>query len=252
MTKQLLIYVKKLRKQSIIETIPAWSISRLLEFEQCPHRSYLKIIAKSPQPELTDDHPMVRGRRVHDEAEAYITGATDDFPSTGKKLKAVIDYCRDKFAEGKATAEEQWGFDAEWAPVGWFDNTVWLRMATDCTVTDSGDAAEIYDWKTGKSFGNEVKYMQQMQLYAVGAFMRMPELNFIDVRLGFLDDGKIREKNFARGPKLNKLITRFTERGNRMTNCVDFRPKPNAANCCYCPFGPKNGTGSCIHGVSGL
>ena len=95
-----------------MKTIDAWSISRLLEFEQCPHRSYLKIIAKSPQPELSDDHPMIRGRRVHDEAEAYITGKSEAFPSAGKKLEAVIDYCRERYAEGKATAEDKWGFDA--------------------------------------------------------------------------------------------------------------------------------------------
>jgi len=235
----------------MLQTIPAWSISRLLEFEQCPHRSYLKIIAKSEQPELTDDHPMVRGRRVHDECEAYISGKTDVFPSTGKKLQDTIEYCREQYAAGKASVEEQWGFDEQWQPVGWFDDTVWLRMATDCTVTND-DSAEIYDWKTGKSFGNEVKYMQQMQLYAVGAFMLYPELNFIDVRLGFLDDGKVREKSFERGPKINKLIARFQERGLRMTNCVDFRPKPNLSNCRYCPFGPDNGTGACIHGVGSL
>jgi len=194
---------------------------------------------------------MVRGRRVHDEAEAYITGATDDFPSTGKKLKSVLDYCRDKFAEGKATAEEKWGFDAEWAEVDWFAGTVWCRMALDCLVFD-GDAAIVFDHKTGKSFGNEVKYIQQMQLYAIGVFMRHPEINYVDVKLLFLDDGKVREKNYQRGKKLNVLIKRFEERGNRMTSCVDFRPKPNLVNCRHCAFGILNGTGSCIHAVGEL
>ena len=235
----------------MVKTIDAWSISRLLEFEGCPHRSYLKIIAKSPQPELTDDHPMVRGRRVHDEAEAYITGKTDDFPSTGIKLKTTLDYCRERYAEGNASAEEQWGFDSDWNPTGWFDNNIWLRLATDCTVTD-GDCAEIYDWKTGKSFGNEVKYMQQMQLYAIAAFMKFPELQYAEARLGFLDDGKIREKSFERGTKINALLARFTERAERMTNCVDFRPKPSLQNCRYCPFGVMNGTGACVHAVTDL
>ena len=234
-----------------LATIDAWSISGLLEFEQCPHRAYLKRIVRSPQPELEDNHPMVRGRRVHDECESYITGQTDAFPSTGKKLKAVLEYCRERYAEGNASAEQKWGFKEDWSATGWFDSGVWCRMATDCTVIID-DTAEIYDWKTGKSFGNEVKYMQQMQLYAIGAFMLYPDLEFIDVKLGFLDDGKVRTKDFQRGPKLNKLISRFTERGNRMTNCVDFRPKPSAHNCKYCPFGPETGTGACLFGVSSL
>lgn len=234
----------------MIKTVDAWSISGLLEFEQCPHRTYLKRIARSPQPELDENHPMIRGRRVHDEAEAYISGKSEEFPSTGKKLQDTLEYCKERYQEGVASVEEQWGFTTEWEPVGWFDKGVWCRMATDCTITID-DCAEIYDWKTGKSFGNEVKYMQQMQVYAIGAFMREAALEYVDVRLGFLDDGKIREKSFQRGPKINKLITRFTERGNRMTNCVDFRPRPNVINCKYCPFGPT-GTKACIHGVSEL
>ena len=233
-----------------LETVDAWSISGLLEFEQCPHRTYLKRIAKSPQPELMEDHPLVRGRRIHTEVEEYISDKTDKFPSSGKKMQSTLDYCRDRFRAGLATVEERWGFDETWTPTDWFDNSVWCRMATDCFIS-TADTAEIYDWKTGKSFGNEVKYMQQMQLYAIGAFMRMSDLTYVDVRLGFLDDGKIREKSFSRGKRLNKLIAKFTERGNRMLNCVDWRPKPNVMNCKFCPFGPT-GTQACLHGVSPL
>jgi hypothetical protein len=196
------------------------------------------------------DHPMMRGRRIHEEVEHYINGTTGDFPSSGKKMKDTLDYCRDTFAEGNATVEERWGFDDEWGTTGWFDDNIWLRMATDCAIASDDTSAEIYDWKTGKSFGNEVKYMQQMQLYACGAFMRDARLEYVDVTLGFLDDGKSRVKNFARGTKVSNLVQRFTERGTRLTNNVDWRPKPNAMNCKWCPFGPTNGTGACIHGVS--
>jgi hypothetical protein len=237
----------------MIKTIPAWSISRLLDFEKCAHRSFLQIIQKSPQPELEDNHPMVRGSRIHKEVEDYISGATDEFPSSGKKCKEILDHCREAFANGRASVEEKWGFDNDWSPVGWFDDAIWLRAATDCTINGEGEA-EIFDWKTGKSFGNEVKYMQQMQLYAVGAFMRYPDLEIADVTLGFLDDGKLRTKTFQRDTKLYKLLERFTQRGNAMTNCVDFRPKPSAVNCKWCPFRPTEigGTGACLHGVVGL
>jgi len=239
----------------MIETISAWSISRLLDFEKCAHRSYLQTIVKSPQPELEATHPMMRGSRIHKEVEQYISGETNDFPSSGKKCKEILDYCRDAFSgeDRIASVEEQWGFDSDWNPVGWFDDSIWLRAATDCTIVGDGEA-EIYDWKTGKSFGNEVKYMQQMQLYGVCAFMLYPDIDHIDVTLGFLDDGKLRTKNFVRGTKITKLLTRFTERGNTMTNCVDFRPRPSAMNCKWCPFGPTElgGTGACMHGVSPL
>lgn len=193
---------------------------------------------------------MMRGKRIHKEVEQYINGVSDDFPSSGKKLKGLLDYCKAAFSEGVATVEEQWAFDADWNSTDWFGDTVWLRAASDCIIIRD-DAAEIFDWKTGKSFGNEVKYMQQMQLYAVCAFMLHSQLEYVDVTLGFLDDGKTRTKSFERGTKINKLITKFTERGNRMTNCVDFRPRPSAMNCKWCPFGPT-GTNACMYGVSPL
>lgn len=228
-----------------------WSFSRLMDYEVCPYRFYLKHIAKAEQPELGDDHPMVRGRRIHEEVEHYIAGQTDDFPSSGKKLQEVIDGCRLRFEGGSATVEEQWGFTQDWAPCGWWDDGVWCRMATDYHDCIEDDAEVIIDWKTGKSFGNEVKYMQQMQLYAVGAFMRNPHLEYLDVKLGFLDDGKVRTKSFERNDKISKLIARFTERALRLQAAV-YQPKPSMVACKYCPFGSQFGTGTCVYAAEPL
>ena len=194
---------------------------------------------------------MVRGRRIHDEIEHYIQGA-EQFPSSGKKIKDTLDYCREAYTEGKATTEEKWGFRIDWTACEWMSDDVWLRMATDCMIKPDKTQAIIYDWKTGKSFGNEVKYMQQMQLYAIGAFARFPDLECIDVHLAFVDDGKIRTKDFIRNDKLYKLMGRFHERGERMTSATEFRPKANMMNCKFCPFGPVTGTGSCVYGVGPL
>ena len=228
-----------------------WSFSRLTDYETCPYRFYLKHITKAEQPELTDDHPMVRGRRIHEEVENYIRGDTDDFPSSGKKCQAIIDDCRARYDHGSATVEEKWGFVHDWAPCGWWDDTVWCRMATDYHEIIEPQAHIIRDWKTGKSFGNEVKYMQQMQLYAVGAFMRYPDLEYVDVHLNFLDDGKARTKSFERGNKITKLMQRFTDRAYRLSENI-YRPLPSLIACKYCPFGSQNGTGACVYAVEPL
>lgn len=233
------------------DRITAWSISRLFDFESCPHRLYLRYIAKAEMPEFPADHPLTRGLRIHKEVEQYINGASDEFPSSGKKLQDEIEFCKEQYQAGSASVEEQWGFDEDWNVTGWWDDNVWLRVATDCYVSIGADEGVIYDWKTGKSFGNEVKYTQQGQLYACGAFMRDSGLECVSVNFGFLDDGKLRVKHYERGPKINKLISKFTERGTRLTSCVDFRPKPNVLNCKFCPFGPSN-TGACIYGAEPL
>jgi len=230
----------------------AWSISRLFDFEVCAYRLFLKVIKKSPQPELADNHPMIRGRCIHEEVEEYIAGRTEDFPSSGKKLKHILDECREQYSEGTAQVEEKWGFTEEWGITGWWDKDIWLRMATDYWQRPEPDVGLVYDWKTGKSFGNEVKYMQQMQLYACGAFMRWPELEYLDVSLGFLDDGQVRTKNFRRDDKIPKLVSRFTSRAQKLTDNIDWRPRPNAMNCKYCPFGTANGTGVCVYAAETL
>ena len=233
------------------EDIVAWSFSRLMDYEACPYRFYLKHIAKAEQPELDKDHPMVRGRRIHEEVEHYISGETDDFPSSGKKCQVIIDECKARFEHGSATVEEKWGFEHDWAPCGWWDDTVWCRMATDYHERIDTDVEIIRDWKTGKSFGNEVKYMQQMQLYAVGAFMRNPHLRYLDVHLNFLDDGKERTKSFQRDSKIIKLTSRFTDRAMRLNNTI-YKPNPSLLNCKYCPFGTEFGTGGCVYAAEKL
>jgi RecB family exonuclease len=222
-----------------------------MDFEQCPYRFYLKVITRAEQPEIPDDHPMVRGRRIHEEVERYISQQTEDFPSSGRKHTETIEYCRGRHFKGQATVEEKWGFTQDWVPVGWWEDGVWCRMATDYHERFDSSTERIIDWKTGKSFGNEVKYMQQMQLYAVGAFMRNLELTDLEVSLYFLDDGKVRTKHFERGDKINKLTARFTERAMNIINTVDFRPKPSMMNCKYCPFG-VNGTKVCVYAAEGL
>lgn len=224
--------------------IKAWSLTGLLNFESCPQRAYLQYVLKADQPTIDDpNHPLERGKRIHSEVEAYIKGDTDVFPSSGKKLKEEIEFCK----EQNAAVEEKWGFTDEWEPTDFFGENVWCRMVTDAYVK-LDTSSIIYDWKTGKSIGNEVKYMQQMQLYAIGAFMRDPDIDRIDVQLSFLDDGKIRNKSFERGNKVNQLVKRFQERGNRMVNSTTFPAKPNPMNCKWCPFGPQ-GTGVCVYGV---
>lgn len=232
------------------ERITAVSLRRLLDFESCPHRLFLEVLRKAPKPEYDTKHPLIRGQIVHKELEQYIRGHTD-LPESGKRIKDHLELCREYAAEGKARPEEQWGFDSDWQITGYWDDNIWLRMATDCYVLPAPDAGIIYDWKTGKSFGNEVKYMQQMQLYACGALMRHPDLEIVDVHLVFTDDGVVRSRSFERGPKFNALIARFTERFNRITECIDWRPKPNVMNCKFCPFGP-GGTNVCIYGVKPL
>lgn len=228
--------------------ITAWSFYRLLDYETCPHRLYLKAVQRAPQPEFDDKHPIVRGRKIHEMLEKYIVGEADVLPKLSEKHQELVDWLHAEYKKGNVIVEEQWGATDAWMPTDYFGEDVWLRVLLDAAWIVN-DQAIVVDWKTGKKMGNEVKYTQQGQLYAAAVFMRYPEVQIIDTKFEFVDENRTMEKTYRRGDKIFRIIKKFTERANRLTQAVDFRPKPNIRNCKYCPFGTANGTGACAYAV---
>lgn len=225
--------------------ISNWSFSALQDYETCPYRIYLKRVEKAEQPNYDDDpaHPLTRGTRIHEEAEAFIRGAgpmTRDL----KKIETTLEELRDKFASGLVVVEELWRFDKEWNPVDNWDDA-WCIVKSD--VTDHGQGPsiiEVTDWKTGKSFGNEVKHTQQLQLYAVAGFMKQPEAIAVIARLLYVDEGKTKERKYMR-TALPMLLDGWHKRGEKLTNAIQFPAKANTMSCRWCPYGTQNGTGAC-------
>lgn len=229
--------------------IKSWSFSLLKDFEACPYRVYLMRVERAPRPAIDDDpnHPLTRGNRVHEEIEHAIRG---DGPITreAKKVSDVVEDLREKFPDGIIEVEQEWGFNAQWEVVDWRDPQCWARVKCDVVEHMSPDAAGVDDWKTGKSFGNEVKHRQQSQLYGVATFMRYPKLITVRTRMIYTDEGKIVPGNYSRAA-LPTLLDRWTARAMAMTTATHFPAKPNRGNCRFCPYGVEVGTGACAYAV---
>lgn len=229
--------------------VSAWSYSTLKQFEKCPHSIFLSKVEKIPRAELSEDSPLNRGIKIHKHAEDYVQGIIDELPPSLRKLSTQFEELRELYSQGSVEVEGDWGFDKDWGVVDWFANNVWARIKCDVVVHLDQHSARIIDHKTGKSFGNEVAHTQQGQVYAIAAFMRFPDLEFIDVEFWYIDEGKQTRKHYSR-EKAMKLLPRWTERANAMTDCTYFKAKPNKMNCKWCDYGPNgNGTGDCIYGV---
>lgn len=225
--------------------VKRWSYSALTEYETCPYRTYLKRVQRSPEPPRDETHPAERGNRIHAEAEAYIRGegaVTKDL----RKVAEALDEARAEFAEGRVEVEEQWGFTREWESVGWDHSQCWALVKCDVVIHRSPEVLEIWDWKSGKSFGNEVKHTQQMQLYGLAGFLRYPDVSIVKVALQYLDEGKTKPKTYDR-TMVPGFLPRWEQRANRLTNALVFPPKPNKGRCKYCPYGIENGTGACAY-----
>jgi PD-(D/E)XK nuclease superfamily len=231
--------------------VKAWSYSSLKKFEQCPYGIQLAKVDKLKGPERDENHPAERGNKIHKLAEDFVQGKLTDLPKPLRKFEGDFNLLRGMFADGMVTVEEDWGFTSDWGITGWMAPDTWARLKCDVVVHHDEKHLTVIDHKTGKKFGNEVPHTQQGQLYAVGAFMRYPDVEVISVEFFYLDEGKKSKKTYTREKAL-KYMKRFTDRAVAMTTCKVFNPKPNKFNCQWCDFGVNKGTGECPYAVGDL
>jgi len=218
--------------------VKTWSYSTLKKFESCPHAVYLTKVQKIP---VEQGEAAARGERIHTEGELYIKGELGDFPDSFGRYRAQLERLREGYTNGMVNAEDEWGFDVEYNPVGWKDPTIWLRMKLDCLEFLGDTNARVIDFKTGRKFGNEMSHGQQLQLYAVSAFTREPQLEFVETEAWYLDQNEPPlVQTYTRKEALS-FRPRWTTRALALTTATQFSPRPSRSNCRYCD-GRKTGT----------
>ncbi len=214
--------------------VPAWSISALDVFETCAYRTYIAKVKKIPEPQ---GDAASRGEKVHKCAEEFVNGIKPDLIPELKKYEADFDELRALFLKGQVEQEGEWGFTTDWAKTGWMSPDVWARVKLDAYVKVDDHSARVIDFKTGKKFGNELKHSQQGLLYAIAAFMRDPELQFVEVEFWYTDQKRsdMTKKPYTREQAL-MFLPGFHKRGIKMTTEKDFEPNPSKMNCLWCSF----------------
>jgi CRISPR/Cas system-associated exonuclease Cas4 (RecB family) len=230
------------------------SFSRLKDYERCPYMLWLKA-GERRSTEHVDTSAMDRGTEIHQECEDYTLGK-HELTKNMYKFGEYFQDLRQEYLAGNVLVEEEWGFDVDWQPTGWWDKDVKVRMKLDNFRVIARDennnpvAGIPTDYKTGKKFGNEVGHNQQGVIYAIGSFLKMPTLEYADVEFLYLDHGlKSKPKRYTR-EKAMKLLPSWQARFDKLFNDREFRPKANKINCKYCAFSPnEKGDGSCPWGV---
>jgi hypothetical protein len=240
-----------------------------------------------PLPPGKTEHANDRGSRIHDAAEKYVNG-TGSFVGELGKFEAEFRHMRSLYASGVVSLEGEWGMDNQWEPTGWNGQWVdaglddggydltgtfpvlpdrgrtgdtvkvakhvfywdpsWLRLKLDAMVEISPTEAVVIDYKTGRSFGNEVKHGQQVQLYTVVAFMKFPLLEKVTTELWYLDQDELTSMSFTRAQGLRFKAT-FDKRGNALTSAVDFPFSPSIHACRWCAYGDS---GDCLVSAKGM
>lgn len=217
-----------------MSVIKAWSFSSLIEYEKCPYKMKLRYVDGIKIPPPTEpDHPLNRGNRCHQLIENHIQfggDLTNECQAHFEYLKPI----REAYTAGNAIVEDEWGYDLDWNMVPWSNAT--CRMKLDAMVIEP-DAIHIYDWKTGKRSGNEIKHTHQGQLYAVGGLARFPNTENFKVTFRYLDTGQDITLKY-KPAQIERFRETFNRRAMKMLTDEQLRAIPNKGNCKFCDYAP--------------
>lgn len=227
--------------------LTAWSYSRHDTYDKCPHQALHKFILKT-RTDQPEGKPLVRGRRIHEEAESYV-----DAQRKPRKMPKDLENFEDEFLQlrnlkkkHEVFTEQQWAFDANWKATDWYADNAWCRVKTDVAVLMRfGDEyVRVIDHKTGKI---RTGYEKQLELYALGAFAKYDWAQTVNAELWFLDQGEIKEIEYTRKSHYNMLRKRWESRVRKLLADRIFKPKPDGYVCNWCAYAKKKG-GPCKHG----
>lgn len=212
------------------ETITAWSYSRYSCYKQCPGKAKLLYVEKLKEPGSV---AMTNGLEKHTDMEHFLKGYT---PLPEHVNSRVHKYCEELKA-ASAHAELQVAFNDKWQPVEWFGKTAWARIKIDALVNE-GVKVRIVDWKTGKIRDGE--YDEQLELYALTAFLMFPSAQEVSTELVFIEQGVVLPCEIWKREDMEMLRARWEQRINEMTSDTVFEYTPNQW-CGWCHFRKANG-----------
>ena len=130
-------------KPETLGDVRAWSYSALKVYEDCPYRTYISRVkgVKEPSGPAAD-----RGTQIHQEAEDYVNGTLGEMPDSCKKFEDQFEELRSLYIDAKVELEGEWGFDLDWAPVGWMQKDTWARIKLDALVQEDDTSARVIDY----------------------------------------------------------------------------------------------------------
>lgn len=228
--------------KSLVKKLVSWSWSRYAGYVQCPAQLKYRAIDKLQEPK---SDAMAHGIEVHDTIADYIMMKRG-------RLTAQLNHCGANFQDLRAMwknrmklavkamapiVEEEWAFTKDWARTGWKDwSGCAVRIKIDVGWWETPTRLRVRDWKSGKySEKNREEYQQQLELYALAAFLIYPQLEEVVPDLYYVEAGikyppAGEEIVFTRAdvPRLKKL---WEKRVKPLLNDQTFSPRPGW----YCP-----------------
>lgn len=219
-------------------TITSWSWSRFSTWRDCPAKAKFKFIDRLEEP---SGPAAERGTKLHKSAENYLKG-TERLPADFKQI--AVDMQRLK--KSKADPEGSITLTKTWQMTTWNDwGNAWCRIQIDALLPPGGNKRPellIIDYKSGKE---KPWHEEQLELYAIGGFIKYPQATVARTQLWYIDSGVITPPDDSQDGvyhrvNLEKLKKAWEARVKPMMADTAFKPKPGNA-CRWCHFRKSNG-----------
>lgn len=233
-----------------IRALTSWSYSRYADYKQCPRKAKHKYIDKMAEP---GNDAMRRGSDMHKSLELYIKGGIrtlpadlrSAFPDEVKAMrKAYAAMLKHPTDTTSIQVEMSLGFTKDWVQCSTTDwDNCWLRIKIDVGQVTGDKTVTATDWKSGRYRPDEqLAYEEQMELYAIGVFITMPDVDTVIPRLGYVDHNiwhKPRPAGYLR-QELPELKAKWKKRVAPFFADKVFAPRPND-RCNWCAFSAAKG-----------
>lgn len=216
--------------------VTSWSFSAIKQRQRCAFMYYLRRIQREPGPPEDPDAPNVRGSRIHKSAEDYIKGEVDILNADLCRYRDHFKILRTEFHKGHVTVEQPWYFDENWEQAT-AENYVGIVICDAVVYNPARPIMRVIDFKTGKRYGNEITHTQQVQLYAIAAFMLHPEVEFIETELWYIDHPDKRITRIISREQLPTLMKFWQMEIDKHLSCISFPATPTKGKCKWCDYG---------------
>jgi hypothetical protein len=229
-----------------------WSFSQWETYDACPskwkYQSVLKLPRAAPGP------AAARGLLIHSTIERYIANepGAELHDAISEKYLPVFNEFRDH-PNGDRHVEYKLGLTTEWGVAPGFRSSAWcsmvldaVRVGTDWRDKDHKDKesiAYVGEWKSGKP---KDRHTDQRKLYALGALIRWPFVDEVQVTTYYVEDTAPPQRLRIKPSAADKLKDLWKGRVEQMRGDHYCAPKPGI-HCNWCDFAKKKG-GPCSFG----
>lgn len=206
-----------------------WSYSSLQQYETCPRRFYYTRIAKvisEPQTEAT-----IHGNEVHRALEQAVAGK-QALAEKYARHQPIVDRLR--ATPGERFLEYKFALSKTLEPVGYWDDSVWVRGVLDVAIVRKSSAI-VLDYKTGKRKVDQ----DQLRLFTLAGLSLWPHIESVKTGYIWLQSGAVDQEGYAREQKV-EIYRDFAARVHRMETSEknnDWQPRPSGLCRNYCPVG---------------